>query len=222
MANKSTIPAPAMPTRPTKPKWQLGDLFSGKNRRRTQTYNEDYAMYQWNMENWYNHPANQMARYGDADLNRNLIYGQATGNTASPVPNTAPYRNMPDLPTLNDLNPLDKLSRFADVKMKLANVKNVEEGTAVKGIQRMLLNNELTAKDLTTASGVGSMGVGVDVKSMSVRQRREWEAMQKDIANAKSAKQQTQLQEKLLNWYTANQISSLIMGGMRTLSPLGK
>lgn len=43
----------------------------------------------WNMQNEYNSPANQMARFKDAGLNPNLIYGQGTPGNASNTPNFA-------------------------------------------------------------------------------------------------------------------------------------
>lgn len=45
--------------------------------------NIDQQWKMWNATNEYNHPAAQMARYNEAGLNPNLIYGQS--NTASPV-----------------------------------------------------------------------------------------------------------------------------------------
>lgn len=36
----------------------------------------EWSLSDWNMENEYNNPANQMMRYKDAGLNPNLIYGQ--------------------------------------------------------------------------------------------------------------------------------------------------
>lgn len=44
--------------------------------------NEQYLQ-NWNMQNEYNTPKNQMLRYKDANLNPNLIYGQT--NTSSPI-----------------------------------------------------------------------------------------------------------------------------------------
>lgn len=44
----------------------------------------------WNMQNFYNSPAEQMKRYADAGLNPNLIYGQGTSGNATSSPSYNP------------------------------------------------------------------------------------------------------------------------------------
>lgn len=54
-------------------------LMEQQNRYNTEAATTAYGRMQemWNMENEYNLPSNQMARYKDAGLNPNLIYGQS-------------------------------------------------------------------------------------------------------------------------------------------------
>lgn len=56
-------------------------------------YNWQQAIAQWNRENEYNKPVNQMARFAEAGLNPNLIYGQLSGNVAGSL-------GMPNMPNL--------------------------------------------------------------------------------------------------------------------------
>lgn len=44
----------------------------------------------WHMQNAYNSPEQQMARFGSAGLNPHLIYGQGTSGNSSSTPNYQP------------------------------------------------------------------------------------------------------------------------------------
>jgi hypothetical protein len=47
-----------------------------------------WAVKDWNRQNAYNHPLQQMQRLKEAGLNPNLVYGSGVETTAGPVPNT--------------------------------------------------------------------------------------------------------------------------------------
>lgn len=69
----------------------LGNLVQGWQNKDLAGYQNDLNMKSWLMQQEYNSPANQMARYKAAGLNPNLIYGQGnSGNAASPVQLQAP------------------------------------------------------------------------------------------------------------------------------------
>lgn len=56
-------------------------VSQGKLNRKTRKWNEKM----WNLQNQYNLPSNQMARFKEAGLNPNLIYGQGnSGNSGTP------------------------------------------------------------------------------------------------------------------------------------------
>lgn len=68
----------------------LGNWFSARtnfkyNRRLNQQVNQQNIA-QWNRENEYNTPENQMKRFADAGLNPNLIYGQGNAGNAGSSP----------------------------------------------------------------------------------------------------------------------------------------
>lgn len=51
-----------------------------------QKQQQEWNVEMWNMQNEYNTPANQMARYQEAGLNPNMIYGQIGNGNAGQVP----------------------------------------------------------------------------------------------------------------------------------------
>lgn len=52
-----------------------------------------YQLELWNLQNEYNLPANQMARYLDAGLNPNLIYSQQNTAAAPGAPSYSPFKS---------------------------------------------------------------------------------------------------------------------------------
>lgn len=57
------------------------------------------ALADWNMQNEYNSPAAQMARFKEAGLNPHLVYGQGAGNAnAGPVRSSSPGNWSPKAP----------------------------------------------------------------------------------------------------------------------------
>lgn len=85
---------------------------------RQEKANKELAAYQYdrNLEmmhyqNIYNSPRNQMARFKEAGLNPNLVYGQGTSG------------NMSSAPSYPDIGRVDYQSMFADVGTKLMQSK---------------------------------------------------------------------------------------------------
>jgi len=88
-----------------------------------------YNIDQWNRENAYNTPANQMSRFKDAGLNPALIYGQGDAGNAGPVPHAemAQYQR-PNVEAQHldlQLPIMQTLSQYQDVKMKGAQIDNI-------------------------------------------------------------------------------------------------
>lgn len=86
-------------------------------------YSRDLEM--WHLQNAYNSPESQMARFKAAGLNPNLIYGQGNSGNASSMPSyQAPraeynYKSPVNLPAL--------ISMYQDVQMKSAQIDLVRE-----------------------------------------------------------------------------------------------
>lgn len=109
-------------------------------------YGQDKAM--WEAQNRYNSPMAQMARFSEAGLNPNLVYGQGSaGNAASipsfDVPKADLHHQILDIPSM--------LNQYQDFNLKQAqvdninaNTRNTNERTTNESLRRMLM--ELTGK----------------------------------------------------------------------------
>lgn len=71
-----------------------------KNREFTEQQNKlnrDFTLEMWNREQAYNDPSAQMARYKQAGLNPNLIYGQSNTTSAPSAPQQTTHQNQADI-----------------------------------------------------------------------------------------------------------------------------
>lgn len=83
----------------------------------TNAKNRQWALQDWNRQNAYNSPAQQMQRFKEAGLNPNLIYTQQ--NTAGPVRSTDAIAPKLDPDSLAILSKTNKL-RLQDLSMQTA------------------------------------------------------------------------------------------------------
>lgn len=108
-----------------------GSLVQGETNRAQMAYNQEQydrqrkdALADWTMQNEYNSPKAQMARFADAGLNPNLIYGQMTNSPAvrsSDMPNAH----------LAPANPsgaiAEGLQRYQETALQRAQVDNLKK-----------------------------------------------------------------------------------------------
>lgn len=125
----------------------LQGLFGGRAQSKANEANMKLAEYQyskqlemWHLQNAYNAPSQQMARFKQAGLNPNLIYGQGNAGNASTMPQyqaprMSPVNYMPD-------NIPNVLSLFQDFQMKQAQTDNlraqndlIKSNAAIKGFE---------------------------------------------------------------------------------------
>lgn len=64
----------------------VSTAMNNKAQKKADQRANNYNLAMWNMQNEYNSPVNQMARYAAAGLNPNLIYGQGSSGNASAMP----------------------------------------------------------------------------------------------------------------------------------------
>jgi hypothetical protein len=103
-------------------------LFNTGSQLFTNSQNRKNALADWNRQNAYNNPKQQMQRYKEAGLNPNLIYNQQ--NTAQPVRSTdyvAP-----------------KAPDFQGVLAKSAQIKMLDQQTKNAELQNDLINAQIT------------------------------------------------------------------------------
>lgn len=127
----------------------LSALAQGSINKKTRKYNlEQYqkervdALADWNRTNEYNSPSSQMARYRDAGLNPNLIYGQQNTAEAVRSTNTAPWN--PRAPNI-DIQAGPAVSAYFDTRLKEAQYDNLKT-------QNTVLIQEAALKAATTSN----------------------------------------------------------------------
>lgn len=108
------------------------DKANQQNKLLAQQGNE-WNIEQWNRENQYNLPSEQMQRYKDAGLNPNLIYGQSNYSATSPRANVASVSNAMD--AFNGLN----ISGISDAftRQRRSNIGQQNADTASAGQQSL-------------------------------------------------------------------------------------
>lgn len=100
----------------------------------------------WNLQNEYNHPAQQMQRLKDAGLNPALMYGGSGGASSSgqsdkistPDVQSAQFRT-PEWGNAISSGATSYLNQLYDLEIKQAQVNNVDADTTVKDKQAGLL-----------------------------------------------------------------------------------
>lgn len=131
----------------------LGGLFTGKANKKTREWNERmYALQkqdniaQWERNNSYNSPEQQMQRLQKAGLNPNLVYGNgAVANSSSPAdtPHAMPYR--PEIPQVNLPQIADTYFNIQSRAQELSNQKKIGDNLTA---ELALKGAELTSKQL--------------------------------------------------------------------------
>lgn len=103
------------------------------NNRKQREYNEKMYVRQrqdslndWNMQNEYNSPKSQMQRLRDAKLNPNLVYGHGADATGGVPRGTDLQSWNPTAPNVNLQGAATSLMDIYDIKMKEAQIDNLE------------------------------------------------------------------------------------------------
>lgn len=105
----------------------------------------------WNMQNAYNSPLQQMQRLREAGLNPNLIYGKGADNTAGMIRGATAQPSSKPAPKLDTSN---MGFDFVDLKMKSAQTDNLYQQNALLKAEQSLKAaqtlNELTKEKKTS------------------------------------------------------------------------
>lgn len=121
------------------------------------------ALADWNMQNAYNSPEQQMARLKAAGLNPNLVYGHGADATSNAMPRATEAKSWnPQVPQFQ-LNGASVLSSYYDARIKQQTINNMkaqqqntEMETLLKAAQRTstLANTDMTAFNLEKSKGL--------------------------------------------------------------------
>lgn len=105
------------------------------------------ALADWNMQNTYNSPSAQMARFKEAGLNPNLIYGQMSN---SPVVRSSSPQSYNPTPPQIDLGGAANmaLTQYYDTKLKSAQIDNLKEQNVLMKQDSLIKMYEGISKNL--------------------------------------------------------------------------
>jgi len=172
---------------------------SGMNKK-TRQWNErmygmqrQHALQDWQMQNAYNSPEQQMARLKAAGLNPHLIYGGGPGNVSQPVRSTDTKSWNPSAPQF-DLGAAAKSALFTGVDLELKNAQKdrIQELTQVAR-QQALQQASQTAKNVQETArskfeldkAKSTLGYTLDVARLGVKK------MEADIQSTLTNTQRT-------------------------------
>lgn len=135
-----------------------GIVAQGKSNKATRKWNEKMygiqradSLADWNMQNEYNSPTNQMARLRAAGLNPHLVYGNgAVAGGTSATPRASSVGSYTERPLTSGMMPM--AMGYVDMQLKEAQIDNLKYGNTVKE-QDAFLRAAQVLKTLSDAEG---------------------------------------------------------------------
>lgn len=178
---------------------------------------------QWNRENAYNTPAAQMARYKDAGLNSDLIYGQQNLAAASPEMTAGDgsqptdVSNLANKRTIGDMMVQASQTRLTNAQAKLAESQadKTDKETEGQGYQNEILKSDAAFRDALNSGTVqlNNMSLKVSEKGMQLtdeqitKVRKECAQIDQSIQQSRAAIDE--IRQKISNLKTDQAISRL-------------
>jgi len=158
----------------------------------------------WDLQNEYNSPASQMARYEAAGLNKNMIYGQGTpGNAVSAPRYTAPAQSFAFNPAEQIMKAIPMYQDFELRSAQIDNVKAQTENTRSRTVNEAMRNVLLDVQgrtaefDLDTKDMLRPYQASVaqnKSETGAVKLKQEWER----LALLKQAQQMNLLKSQVM------------------------
>ena len=108
----------------------LDGVLGGISQSHENAKNRAFQERMWNMQNEYNKPINQMARFNEAGLNPNLIYGQ--GNAGNAVLANTSNQEAPKF------NFAEKMLAYTAMRKQATEIDNVKKQNEVLESQKAL------------------------------------------------------------------------------------
>lgn len=196
------------------------DMTIQANREQSQyAYNMD--LQQWNRENAYNDPSQQMARLKAAGLNPNLVYGNGsvTGNTTTSGPNYNVPEQQHSYAPLDLTNTTDGainlMNQYQNMRQTQAHTDNIKEQNNIikldaeqKQLRNAIYKNELSKSGIDLDIAESTKQYSKDARRLQVEKdaqqiknlQRQHDIMDKDL-NLKEKELALKLQNEILNRY---------------------
>lgn len=158
------------------------------------------ALADWNMQNLYNSPKEQMIRFKEAGLNPNLIYGQMSNSPV--VRSSSPQSYNPTAPQA-DLGSTANmaLSQYYDTQLKTAQIDLVKaqaDATMKEALIKAVTNEKLQKELPYVAQNMEAQLSGQLLKNQAQMQQNK-ELFPQQVAQAKANIQQTIASTNLTN-----------------------
>lgn len=151
------------------------------------------ALSDWNMQNSYNSPAQQMQRFKEAGLNPNLIYGQS--NSADSIRSTDQAKWNPETPDYKSFGNAAAvgLSAYQDITLQQEQVKNMHQQRTNMELDAALKTLTATSLDQKNQSAAALNPIAISTAAAAL------EKMQQDTQIASNQEKRTQqLQPEVL------------------------
>lgn len=152
----------------------LNGIFQGSANRKEKEWQEKMygiqradALADWNAQNLYNSPAQQMQRFKDAGLNPNLVYGNgsAAAGTAGEPRASSPGSYHPKAIQVPQGIGAGAIDTYLDTQVKQAQIENLHTNNEV--MQADIKNKD--ASTVSTLHGIPLKDVDVDSKRLGLR-----------------------------------------------------
>ena len=158
------------------------------------------ALADWNMQNLYNSPKEQMIRFKEAGLNPNLIYGQMSNSPV--VRSSSPQSYNPTAPQ-TDLGSTANMAigQYYDTQLKTAQIDLVKaqaDATMKEALIKAVTNEKLQKELPFVAQNMEAQLSGQLLKNQSQIQQNK-EMFPQQLAQAKANIQQTLASTNLSN-----------------------
>jgi len=141
----------------------------------TNRQNRKNALEDWNRQNAYNHPSQQMQRLKEAGLNPNLVYGGGATTTAQPVRNTDMQ-----VPNIDPQKIPETIGAFQSVKNQQLEYSRIQKAMELQDAQK----KNIEANTLSTLAGTDLKRV--DLIGKNIMNQFLPEVYQSNIAKTKA------------------------------------
>lgn len=123
----------------------------------TNRQNRKYALEDWNRQNAYNHPKQQMQRLQEAGLNPNLVYGGGATTTAQPVRSTEMQ-----VPNIDPQKIPETMGAYQSVKNQQLEYSRIQKAMELQDAQK----KNIEANTLSTLAGTDLKNLDYTTKSI--------------------------------------------------------
>lgn len=147
---------------------------AGRMNKKTRQWNESmygmqrqHALDDWNRQNDYNHPLQQMQRLKEAGLNPNLVYGKGADNTAQPIKNADVKSWSPETPNYSGFG--NSITSYYDVALQQEQVKNIKAQRENMEMDTLLKTLDQTSKSIRNDKDLFDLNLSKELRDTTIQ-----------------------------------------------------